>query len=58
LPRPITDRKGRARDFLLMMTLCSIPRLPASARRAMERWPKCSDFPPRSAGPSRQIPTS
>jgi len=44
-PRPITDREGQPRGFLLMMTLCSNPRLLSTVRGAVEPLAEMLGFP-------------
>jgi len=45
LPRPITDREGQPRGFLLMMRLSSNPRLLSTVRGAVEPLAEMLGFP-------------
>jgi anti-sigma regulatory factor (Ser/Thr protein kinase) len=44
-PRPITDREGQPGSFLLLMTLCSNPRLLSTVRGAVEPLAEMLGFP-------------
>jgi anti-sigma regulatory factor (Ser/Thr protein kinase) len=44
-PRPITDREGQPGGFLLMMALCSNPRLLSTVRGAVQSLAEMLGFP-------------